>query len=145
MARELRAMLLWGRGLQTTLRAPSLAGVRRGERGAGAQKRRSRRCALLTVGGRTAPGLPRWDRDVRSLLGRRIAGSPSLVSQSLAILIGFRNQDPSSRVRCTQLCTRLIPAELKSWSRNCEKQWSPRTSEAGELPVVGPCIPRACN
>ncbi|KAL1780231.1 Heat shock 75 kDa, mitochondrial [Sigmodon hispidus] len=31
MARELRAVLLWGRRLQTSLRAPALAGVRRGK------------------------------------------------------------------------------------------------------------------
>lgn len=31
MARELRALLLWGRGLQPALRAPALAGVRRGK------------------------------------------------------------------------------------------------------------------
>ncbi|EDK97224.1 TNF receptor-associated protein 1, partial [Mus musculus] len=31
MACELRAVLLWGRGLQTVLRAPALAGVRRGK------------------------------------------------------------------------------------------------------------------
>lgn len=50
MARELRAVLLWGRGLQATLRAPTLAGVRRGERGARAQRQRLRPCALLTGG-----------------------------------------------------------------------------------------------
>lgn len=31
MARELRALLLWGRGLQSALRAPALAGIRRGK------------------------------------------------------------------------------------------------------------------
>lgn len=53
MARELRALLLWGRGLQPALRAPALAGVRRGERGTRTQRRRLRpHCAgAATLGG----------------------------------------------------------------------------------------------
>lgn len=43
---------------------------------------------------------------------------PAWAGQPLAFLIGFRNQNPSSHVRCTH----LIPAELKPWSRNCEQK-----------------------
>lgn len=81
MAHELRAVLLCARGLQTALRAPALAGVRRGERGTRAQRRCLRLCDLRPVGGRTAPGLRRWagSRKVWSLLGSRIAGSHSVL------------------------------------------------------------------
>ena len=60
MARELRAVLMWSRGLQTALRAPALAGVRRGERGTRAQRQRLRLCALRLAGGRTELGLLSW-------------------------------------------------------------------------------------
>lgn len=85
MARELRAVLQWSRGLQTTLRAPVLAGVQRGERGAGAHGRRLRQCALRLAGGlgrgcRVGPG------PCRRLWGARSPAPPAWSGQSLVFL-----------------------------------------------------------